>query len=43
MSGVETVPKLDIESGESSDECLRLQPMVAEAVLVVWTVDAIVF
>ena len=29
-SGVETAPKLEMESGESSAERLRLEPMTAE-------------
>ena len=33
-SGVETAPKLEIERGESSAECLRLKPIVA--VVVCW-------
>ena len=30
ISGVETAPKLEMESGESSEECLSLTPMVAD-------------
>lgn len=29
-SGVETAPKLEMESGESSEEYLRLRPMAVD-------------